>query len=84
MKHSLNKIFLIFILSILLFTSCNRKHKVEILPNDEIYTCPTHVHVIDDHPAKCPEDDTTHLVRMKITEEQREMLKNGSFERAKE
>ncbi len=75
MNHSLIKYFCFFILSLLLFTSCNWKHKIEILPNDEIYTCPSHVHVIDDHLAKCHEDDTTHLVKMKITEEQRQMLK---------
>ena len=74
---------IIFILSFAL-AACKQKHKVSLLPNDEIYTCPTHVHVIDDHPAKCPEDDTTDLVKRKITEEQREMLKNGNFDRAKE
>lgn len=85
MYKNLNKIFFLFLFTVIfLFAACKQKHKVEILPNDEIYTCPTHVHVIHDHPAKYPEGDATHLVRRKITEEQREMLKNGNFDGAKE
>ena len=71
-------IFLIFIIS---FSAC--KHKVHILPNDEIYTCKEHVHVIDDHPAKCPIDGS-ELIKAKITEEQRHLLGNRDYERVKE
>lgn len=66
---------------LIVFIGC--KHKVEILPNDEIYTCPNHVHTLDDHPAKCPKDGI-ELIKMKITEEQRQMLKDGDYDKAKE
>ena len=71
------------LLVIVLFTRCNRSHKVHILPYDEIFTCKNHVHVIDDHPAKCPLDGTD-LIKKKITEEQRKMIEDNNFERAKE
>ena len=75
-------IIAIFIFSFT-FISCREKHKVELLPNDEIYTCPSHVHVIDNHPAKCP-NDGQELLKRRITEEQRKRLKDGDYERAKE
>ena len=80
----MNKIISLLGSLLLAFTvlfSC--KHKVEILPNDEIYTCLNHVHVIDDHPAKCP-FDKTELIKTKITDEQRKMLKDRDYERVKE
>lgn len=72
---------IIFLLIALLFVGC--KHKVHILPNDEIYTCKNHVHVLDDHPAKCPFDGS-ELIKAKITEEQRQMLTDRDYERVKE
>ena len=59
-----------------IFNSCTSK--VHILPNNEIYTCKFRVHVLDDHPAKCP-IDTSVLIKLKITEEQRQMLENGGY-----
>ena len=77
-----NLLFILFSL-LLSFFACTQKHKVHILPNDEIYTCKEHIHVIDDHPAKCPFDGSD-LIKKKIIEEQRKMLENGDFDRAKE
>ena len=74
------KLILILFLSVIFF-AC--KHKVEVLPGDEIYTCPNHVHTLDDHPAKCPKDNVD-LIKMKITEEQKQMLKDGDYDKAKE
>lgn len=82
MKKYINNILLLFAF-ILLLSACKPKHPIHLLPNDEIYTCPNDVHVIDDHPAKCP-DDGAQLVRKRITEEQRELLITGKYERAKE
>ena len=79
MKTVISVIIILF-LSIM-FIAC--KHKVHILPDDEIYTCKEHVHVLDDHPAKCPLDGSD-MIKTKITEEQRQMLKDGTYERAKE
>lgn len=72
---------MILLIVIVLFIGC--KHKVHILPNDEIYMCKEHVHVIDDHPAKCPLDGS-ELIKKKITEKQRRMIEDNNFERAKE
>ena len=70
-------IFLIFSVS---FTGC--KPKLHILPNDEIYSCPNDLHVLSDKPGKCP-NDNKDLVKKHITEEQRQMIINGSYTKAK-
>jgi hypothetical protein len=64
--RAVTSIIIVLFLVFLSFSAC--KHKVKILPNNEIYTCKVHVHVSDDHPAKCPLDDSD-ITKTKITEE---------------
>lgn len=79
--RAVTSIIIVLFLVFLSFSAC--KHKVKILPNNEIYTCKVHVHVSDDHPAKCPLDGSD-IIKTKITEEQLQMLKRCTYQKAKE
>lgn len=49
-----------------------------ILETGEVYTCKMHNEVIGDKPGVCPKCGMT-LVKQKITDAQRKMLKEGTY-----
>ena len=49
-----------------------------ILETGEVYTCKMHNEVIGDKPGVCPKCGMT-LVKQKITDTQRKMLKEGTY-----
>lgn len=57
--------------------------RLNSITNNEIYTCTEHVHLLDDHPAECAIEGS-ELIKKSITEEQRRMIENRDYERAKE
>ena len=63
-------------------TAIGCKPKLHPLANDEIYTCPHDVHVLSDKPGKCP-NDNMDLVKQRITDEQRQMMRDGTYTKAK-
>ncbi len=48
------------------------------LARDEIYSCKMHNEVMSDHPGKCPKCGMT-LVKMKMTDKQKQMMKDNSY-----
>lgn len=45
---------------------------------DETYTCKMHQNVMGDKPGKCPKCGMT-LVKQKMTEQQKKMMKEGAY-----
>jgi transcription initiation factor IIE alpha subunit len=70
------------------FTACNNDKskdstQKETLTGDEMYTCSMHNEVMSDKPGKCPKCDMD-LVKQKMTEEQKKMMKEGTHTKPKE
>ena len=53
------------------------------LAADEMYTCNMHNEVMSDHPGKCPKCGM-NLVKLKMTDKQKQMMKDGTYEKPKE
>jgi len=83
----MKKIFCIVITLLIVglaFTACSdtgNKNKTEQLANDEAYTCKMHQNVLSDKPGKCPVCGM-NLEKQKMTAEQEEMKKEGTYVRA--
>ena len=65
------------------FTGCDSKAKIEQLAKDEMYTCTMHNEVMSDKPGECPKCGMD-LVKQKMTEEQKKMMKEGTYVKTKE
>jgi Cu(I)/Ag(I) efflux system membrane fusion protein len=63
--------------------SNHTQQKTEQLAADEVYTCEMHQEVMSDHPGKCPKCGM-HLVKQKMTPEQRKMKAEGTYTKPKE
>ena len=82
---------IVFIATILLslglvITACSgndNKPKTEQLAKDEMYTCTMHNEVMSDKAGKCPKCGMA-LVKQKMTEEQKKMMKEGTYIKPKE
>ena len=82
---------IVFIATILLslglvITACSgndNKAKTEQLAKDEMYTCTMHNEVMSDKTGKCPKCGMA-LVKQKMTEEQKKMMKEGTYIKPKE
>jgi hypothetical protein len=59
-------------------TQTNTPAMPKTIASDEIYTCKMHNDVMSDKPGKCPECGMT-LVKQKITDEQKKMMKEGTY-----
>ena len=55
----------------------------QVMVTDEMYTCKMHQDVISDKPGKCPTCGMT-LVKQKMTDEQKKMLKEGTYIKPKD
>ena len=82
---------IVFIAAIMLslglaLTACSgndNKSKAGQLTKDEMYTCTMHNEVMNDKPGKCPKCEM-NLVKQKMTEEQKKMMKEGTYIKPKE
>jgi len=55
----------------------------QVTVTDEMYTCKMHQDVISDKPGKCPTCEM-NLVKQKMTDEQKKMLKEGTYIKPKD
>ncbi|MDP9229919.1 MAG: hypothetical protein M3O67_04495 [Bacteroidota bacterium] len=55
----------------------------QVMVTDEMYTCQMHNEVINDKPGKCPKCEMA-LAKLKMTDEQKKMLEEGTYVKSKE
>ena len=55
----------------------------QVMVTDTMYTCKMHQNVISDKPGKCPKCEMD-LVKQKMSDEQKKMLKEGTYIKPKD
>ena len=64
-------------------TQTDTSGKRQVMVTDSMYTCTMHNEVLSDKPGKCPKCGMA-LVKQKMTDEQKKMLKEGTYIKPKE
>lgn len=64
-------------------TQTDTSGKKQVMLTDEMYTCKMHNEVMSDKPGKCPKCGMT-LVKQKMTDDQKKIMKEGTYVKPKE